>query len=89
LLNVAICAHSGEIDFFIYRTKYTSVEAGAFIYVALFTNPEHWETVRIPCNSLWHYVEGRIDLLKCDIEAAEYRVRLTNCSTRPRSHNWL
>lgn len=74
LYNVAICNYAGEIDFMVNTTDDTNVAASAFRDFSHFSDAHLFAPVRIPCNTLSHFVEGKIDLLKCDIEGAEYGV---------------
>lgn len=74
LFQVAICDHAGEIDFLVDQTNDTNVAAAAFRDLSTLADADHFVAMRVPCNTLDHYVKGRIDLLKCDIEAAEYGV---------------
>jgi FkbM family methyltransferase len=72
--NVAICNYSGEIDFLLDQTNDTNVAATAFRDISKFPDIGNFISVRIPCERLDHFVDTRIDYLKCDIEGAEYQV---------------
>ncbi len=72
--NVAICDYSGEIDFMVDNTHDSNVAAAAYRDISTFQDADHFVSIRIPCETIGHYVKGRIDFLKCDIEGAEYGV---------------
>lgn len=72
--NVAVAESGGEIPFFINKSDPINVAANAQRIMSEFPDRENYEEISVPALGVGAFLFDNVDLMKVDVEGAEYRI---------------